>query len=324
MIPGRTLHRFAVHLCTPTTLERVVEPAIADLQKEYAETASTEQTRRAQVLMTGYVAITKVIVMCALNLSATSDDERRAIVRTIVWSFTLTVVFTAALMLPPLSIADGDFSSVFIAGLIPQAMPLATPIGLTFGIAIGLGHRPANRRVAKIVLLCALLASLVSFVTLAWVMPAGNQAYRESIARTAGITGDLIKGTNEMSLSELDRQAAIASAAGNMKGAGGYAWSFHLRFALSAASLVLAGFLLAIAGRSVATRALISLVACFAYWGLILVGEGVAIYSPVAPAFAEIPVAAGAWLPNIVFATTALFMASSSSSRLRGQRGAAQ
>ena len=36
MIPGRALHRLAARLCSAKTLERVVEPAIADLQKEYA------------------------------------------------------------------------------------------------------------------------------------------------------------------------------------------------------------------------------------------------------------------------------------------------
>lgn len=325
MIPGRALHRLALCLCSPKTLERVVEPAIADLQKEYAETEPTEQIRRARALIAGYVAIAKVIAMCALSVSGTTDDERRAIVRTAAWSFTLTVVCTAVLMLPPLSIADGDLSSIFLAGLIPQALPLAIPIGLTFGIAIGLGHRPADRRVAQVVLLCALLATLVSFVTLAWVMPAANQAYRESIARAAGITGELIKGTSEMSFSELDRHVAMASAAGDTRDADGYAWSFHLRFALSAASFVLAGFLLATAVRRVAMRALISLAACFAYWALIFVGEGAAVYSPAAPGFAgSIRVAAGAWLPNIVFAAAALFIASSRSRRCGWDHGPAK
>ena len=36
MMPGRTLHRLATHICSAKTLERIVEPAIADLQKEFA------------------------------------------------------------------------------------------------------------------------------------------------------------------------------------------------------------------------------------------------------------------------------------------------
>jgi lipopolysaccharide export LptBFGC system permease protein LptF len=230
------------------------------------------------------------------------------------WSFTLIVAVTGLLMLPPLSIVEGRLSSIFLAGLIPQAVPLAIPIGLTFGIAFGMAGRTVTRGVTRVILLSALVASLVSFVTLAWVMPAANQAYRESLAERAGVTGQLTKGPNEMTFSELDRHAAIAVAVGNTRRAGSYAWSFHLRFALSAASVVLAGFLFATAVRGAATRGLIALIACLVYWALIFIGEGFAVYSPVAPAFAgTIPAFLGAWLPNIVFAVSTILIVSSRS-----------
>ena len=47
MIPGRVLHRLAARLCCAKTLEHVVEPAIADLQKEYA-------VRRAECVARGF------------------------------------------------------------------------------------------------------------------------------------------------------------------------------------------------------------------------------------------------------------------------------
>jgi hypothetical protein len=37
MMPGRTLHRLATLICDAKSLGRVVEPAIADLQKEHAQ-----------------------------------------------------------------------------------------------------------------------------------------------------------------------------------------------------------------------------------------------------------------------------------------------
>jgi hypothetical protein len=319
MIPGRMLHRLAAHICSAKTLEFSVEPAIADLQCELFSVDQRSVFRRVTVLAGGYAAILKVITMCALSVSVATDDDRRAILRTMAWSLTLTVAVTGLLMLPPLSIVEGRLSSIFLAGLIPQAVPLAIPIGLTFGIAFGMAGRTASRGITRVILLSALLASLVSFVTLAWVMPAGNEAFRESIAQTLGVTVPLTKGPNEMTFSELDREATIALAAGNVRRAGDYAWSFHLRFALSAASVVLAGFLLATAVRAVATRALIALIACFAYWVLIYVGEGLAVYSPIAPAFAgTIPVFVGAWLPNIALIATAILIVTWRSSRLRG------
>src|SRR5688500_839172 len=179
MIPGRTLHRLAARVCSGRTLERVVEPAIADLQKEFLDVNQTNVFRSVTVLVGGYVAILKVIVMCALSVSVATDDDRRAIVRTLAWSLTLTVAVTGLLMWPPLSIVEGRLSSIFVAGLIPQAVPLAIPIGLTFGIALGMAGRTATRGITRVILFSALLASLVSFATLAWVMPAGNEARSE-------------------------------------------------------------------------------------------------------------------------------------------------
>ena len=202
-------------------------------------------------------------------------------------------------------------------GLIPQAVPLAIPLGLTFGIAFGMARRTPTRAITKVILLCAVLGSFVSFAIMGWIMPAANQAFRESVARTKGITGQLLKGPSEMTLSELKREEAIASA-GDVRQADAYAWSFHLRFALSGASVVLAGFLLATAGTSAAARGLISLGACLVYWGLIYTGEWLAVYHAIVPAIA------GAWLPNLVLTAVAIFIASSSSSRLRGPDGATQ
>ncbi|HEY0284933.1 MAG TPA: LptF/LptG family permease [Vicinamibacterales bacterium] len=325
MTPGRTLHRLASRICSAKTLERVVAPAIADLQNEFLAVDQMNVFRCVTVLVGGYVAILKVITMCALSVSVATDEDRLAIIRTMAWSLTLTVAVTGLLMLPPLSIVEGRLSSIFLAGLIPQAVPLAIPIGLAFGIAFGMAGRTASRGIIKIILLTALLGSLISFVTMAWAMPAGNQAFRESVMQAEGLAGPLTKGPSEMTLYELDREAATAAAAGNMRRADGYAWSFHLRFALSAASVVLASFLLATAVRGVATRVLIALMACVAYWALIYVGEGLAVYSPIAPAFAgTISSVAGAWLPNVVFTAFAIVIASSRSSRLRGSTPAAR
>jgi hypothetical protein len=325
MIPGRMLHRVATHVCSAKTIERVVEPAIADLQKEWASSSTADPLRRVWILLAGYCAIVKVIAICALNATSPSGDERRVLVRTLGWSVAMMIAVTGLLMLPPLALVEGGLSAISLAGLIPQALPLAIPIGLTFGIAFGMAGRQFFPTTKRVVLLFALAASLVSFATLAWVMPVANQAYRESVAHAAGVSGPLIKGASEMSLSELDREATIAATAGNASRADHYAWSFHLRFALSTASMVLAAFLFATGGSGAALRGLLAFAACFVYWVLIFVGEGLAVYSPIAPVFAgTIPVFAGAWLPNIVFAASTILIASSRSSRLRGQRGVAR
>src|SRR5688500_2942938 len=51
MLPGRLLHRLAAHICSTNTLERVVEPAIADLQNELFAVYQRNVFRRVTVLV---------------------------------------------------------------------------------------------------------------------------------------------------------------------------------------------------------------------------------------------------------------------------------
>ena len=311
MIPGRALHRLAARICSEKTLERVVEPALADLQKEYRGADASSVWRRAWIVIAGYSAILKAMAICAVSVSVAATDERRALIATLIWSCLIFVAATVLLLLPPLSIVEGKVSSEYLIQLLPQAVPLAIPVGVAFGVAFGMAGRTATRSVTKIILLSAVFASLVSFMTLAWAMPAGNQAYRESVARAAGHSGPLRKGFSEMTLSELDREAVIAASAGDVHLANQFAWSFHFRFALAAANLVLAGFVVVVGSRRVVLRSIGALVLCLAYWALIFTGEFLSVYRTVVPTFA------GAWLPNLVLIATAVVIVSSRSSRLR-------
>jgi hypothetical protein len=317
MIPGRTLHRLAALLCSPKTLERAVEPAIADLQKEYGA-GEGHHARRVWVLLRGYAAILKVIFMCALTVSLPTDEERYLLVRILVWSVALIVVVAALLMLPPLYAFDHSIRGWYAAAtLVPQAVPLAIPIGIAFGMAFGLTAR-LTVGTAKTILLGALAASVLSFGTLAWAMPAGNQAFREIVFRELeardhdGPATGLQKGYNEMTFTELRREIARFSTEGDFRGARRAVFSFHLRFSLAAATLVLAGFLLAAPVNHRALRGFLAFLTCFVYWALLYAGEVLSVHQM------AIPGSAGAWLPNIVLAAAALFFASSSSSRLCG------
>jgi hypothetical protein len=274
MIPGRALHRIAARICSAKTLERVAEAAIADLQKEYAGSADRHLLRRGWILLVGYSAIMKAMGMCALSAGVATEEERSALRKTCAWSLTFMVAATGLLLLPPLwSVERGAGLSSVLVQSIPQAVPLAIPIGLTFGMAVGFAGRSPTRAIAKIVLLMALAASLVNFVTLAWVMPAANQS---------------------MTLSELHREIETATARGDTRSVQLHSWSYHTRFALSVATLVLAAFALATAhcGRG----ALIALAACFGYWGLLYSGHS--LFGSNGHLFAMV----AAWLPNVVFA----------------------
>ena len=303
MMPGRTLHRLATRICSAKTLERVVEPAIADLQKEYA--AADRASRRMQILLSGYFAILKVIAICALSVSTTTPGERQALSRMFGWSVGWIVAISALLTLPPLfnwSMRRWDAAIT----LIPQAVPLAIPMGMAIGIAFGLSARP-GRNIVKVTLLGAVVASVLSFGVLAWVMPAANHAFREMTSRDLRASGyvdemALHKGHNEMTLSELRREEASFAAAGQIRVPRQFAFTFHLRFALAVGTLVLAGLLLAMPFNHRGLRGLVAFAASFGYLALLHAGEALGVSR------ALLPPMAAAWMPNVVLMAFAILI----------------
>lgn len=311
MIPGRTLHRLAAQLCSAKTLERVVEPAIADLQKEYAGVGRA--SRRVWVLLAGYAAILKVITLCAVCVP-TTGDEQRAVARALAWSVTMVLVIVVLLMLPPLyrfPAAMRGWDSAIT--LMPQAVGVAIPLGVAFGIAFGLCARP-TLSIAKIMLVCALAVSVLNFGVLAWAVPMGNHAFREITLRELKSRGFDVpftsptKGYSEMTLSELRSERARFLADGEPRRARQLTFSFHLRFGLAAATLALASLLLAAPVDHRGLRGLLAFVACFVYWVLMLVGE-------LGSRRGYLPQPIGAWLPNLALIASAMLVASS---RIRG------
>ena len=313
MIPGRALYRIASIVCSSTTLDRVIEPAIADLQKEFA--VPTGVFARAWVLVLGYLAIIKVIAICALTVSGTSDVERRALATTAVWSVCLVAAMTALLIVPPYYQFGHQIRGLAAAmTLVPQAAPLSIPIGIAFALAFGFSVRPTWNLV-KGILLGTLAATVLSLYVLVWGMPAGNQAFREIAFRAINPEhhGPVVlqKGHNEMSFSELRREIMRFSASGERREARSAAFRLHLRVALAGASLAVVCLFLAFPLSHRAWRGLLAFVVCFAYWALIFVGEA-------ASSRGYFPPPLGAWLPNIAVIATAILIASSRSSSLRG------
>jgi lipopolysaccharide export LptBFGC system permease protein LptF len=307
MIPGRLVHRVAALVCSKKSLERVIEPAIADLQREYSHAA--DRGARMTNLARGYVSVFRVIAACALDMSDTTFDDRRAVMRTLAWWFGLTCAIVALLCLPPLwtyPIAL-KYPSLAIT-LLPQAAPLAIPVGLAFGIALGVG-RAVTLNAGKMILLAAAMASLLSFGILEWALPASNQVFTDftsQILRSRGYKGPMTgpqKGPNEMRLAELRREIRDAEANGESRRAQRYSLAFYFRFALAGATFTLALFLLTLPANRLLARGLLALGACFSYWMLMYLGELAMVHRYVTPL-------AGAWLPNAALVAAAMLVLS--------------
>ena len=313
MIPGRALHRLAACLCSPNTLERIVEPAVADLQKEYSGASGV--AGRIRILLAGYIAILKVMAMCVGRVSVDTDEDRRHLLTLLSWSAAMVAVFIVLLMVPPV-VAHPKMGWQLATTLVPQALGVAIPIGIAFGIAFGVSGRP-TMNLAKATLLGAVAASALSFVILAWGIPASGDVFRTITFRELrargyeGPTTGLEKGYSEMTLVELRRRIAQFSADGEPRIARRYEFAFHLRFALAAATIALVSVLLAAPVSHRGWRGLLAFGACLAYWALMFTGDVGSRRGYLAPPL-------GAWLPNLVLIGTAIVIASSRSSRLRG------
>ena len=306
MIPGFTLRRLAAQICCAKTLEHVVEPAIADLQREYAGAGGLAS--RVGIVLAGYVAILRVIAICAGSVAVETDEERGTLVRMLEWSATMIAVIALMLMVPPL-FNRPTLGWREATTLVPQAMALAIPIGIAFGLAFGL-RAPLTMNLAKATLLGAIAASALSFVILAWGVPAANEAFRDITFRELrargyeGPAAGLQKGYSEMTLSELRRQAAHFAANGEPGIARLFVFRFHFRFAFAGAALALVSVLLAAPDKHRGFRGVLALAACFVYWVLMIVGE-------IGSRDGYLPQPIGAWLPNLVLIASAIVIASS-------------
>ena len=303
MRPGRALHRLACWLCSAKSLERIVEPAIADLQKEYAD-SNGRALRRGWLLFVGYLAVWRVLVMSASGMFASTSEGKGILIRAVSIAGLSMVAVTVLLMIPPLASWREFVSPIHLALMVPQAVPLAIPIGLVIGLAFGARGRALSGGTTRAILLVAFLSSIVSFATLVWLMPAANQEFRQQVFAAMGNRGTVMKGFSEMSVRELEAEIASAKSLGSERGARRVAWHYHLKLSLAFASFVLAMFALATVGRgSLLSRALI-LLSPVGYWLLLWLGQWLGTSTSTPPSV-------GAWLPNIVFATIALLIASS-------------
>ena len=308
--PGNRLREWAARRCSHTTMERVINPLIADLQAEHhAAIASGRTWKVRRVLIAHYIAFAKVAASCVWEeLMApghpSTISDRLVLLRTAGVALAVVALLTAVLEIPPLLlllaprfIAHRGDPRLFIY-LMPQALGVAIPVGCMVGVLYGLRGTGLSRRVVAIIFTFAVVASLAEFTTMAWAIPAGNQAFRTIVLASDGY--EPIKGDNELTIGELNRR--IDSYRGTpMEGSSlvrRLKYTYHQRWALVGATLVLAMFGAATATRLSSRRLwpfVISPIGLFGYYVLLFLGRAAALNG-------TMPILAAAWLPNAAFA----------------------
>jgi len=291
------------------TMERIIDPLVADLQLEHAESIRRGRVWRSRwVLLSGYVVFLKTIALCGAegaigSLGGGTLDDRLAMSRTLRFSATAIAVTTVAIELMSAGTEVWRYRLRLLVYLIPSALVLAVPMGAIFGILLGLRGRVVSRQSIRGVLACATFSSLACLATMAWIMPLANHEFRQ-LASENDARRVVLKGINELTLGELSQRIDSYRRTGTVTDLpDGYSisgallsYSYHMRWALSWATLVLALFALSVTQRIRAgwTSALAAFGACFSYYVFIWVGRAAALQE-------TLPAVVGAWLPNVVF-----------------------
>ena len=170
---------------------------------------------------------------------------------------------------------------------------MALTIGTALGIVFGLGGIAFSRRAAAGVLALVLIASVISFVNVAWVTPAANQAFRSLMSG-----GQAAPGVAEFSLGQLAREIDVFNHDPAFSRFGyllALLFAYHSRLALSCSPLVFAFFALSIASDGCLRRWTLGIAACLAFLGyyMLLNGGSSWVWNLTMPAVAV------AWLPNL-------------------------
>lgn len=304
--PLDRLRALAARILDPWTMEHVIDPLLADLETECAEA-----NRRGRVwisrwtLIAGHAVFLKTLALCEAHgvitlFSVWSADDMAALKRTLGASTAAIALTTVVLEVPPLlnsPFVISDPKTIFY--LIPQALVLAVPMGLTVGVFYGLRGRIVSLRSRGVVLACAIVCSFACLLMLAWILPWANQEFRQVVFRHgSGQGGVVAKGFNELTLRELSERMAsyrwtrIVDLDSRL-----LAYSYHQRWALSCATVVLAVFALSMAPRMVTGWAVGpgALGTLLIYYVILWSGRAGVLQL-------NLPAFVGAWLPNMLFA----------------------
>jgi hypothetical protein len=305
MTPGTRLRSWAGRLCSPATMQRLIDPVVADLQHEYGTANGDALSRkRGWILLRGYAAFWTMLAMQipmawmgqTMRRLTLSDD--RAAGRGVLSAIVTMIVLTAVLIAAPL-LSEVRPDVVVALLILPQSLPVTLPFSILVGVLAGLRGHPASQRRVRAVLIVGLVGSLTSAAFVGWVVPAANHAYRTTMAGH-----NVVRGPGELRVGALRQQALAIKAEGRLDWAGIALFSFHSRWAMAGAALTFSLFGLGLTALRMTRKATAcgGVVACAVY--LIYFFELASVRPSV---FSAEWVAFGlAWLPNAVMTLTSL------------------
>ena len=281
--PGLRLRGLAARWCSAKTMARVVDPVIADMQLEYEQARSRGQHWRARrIWIASHVALLRAVVKHGgwrgvETLANMHASDWWSAARIGLWVCGAVGAVTLLLIADPVmsEVARRRHDVLQLAvWVVPSTLPIAIPIGLVVGILQALRHGGGTRASRLVIFGLALAMSVTSFALMAWIIPASNQVFRQTVGGSA-----VLKGPNELTLGELgqaigDRKFEREVSTHRYRPV--LAWMYHTRWSLSFAPLLLAAFAIAVTSRVPRWRLARILIACVVigvYWIALWTGE---------------------------------------------------
>lgn len=294
--PGALARALASRYCSATTMRRIVDPAVADLQAEVDEAARSGDRWRARAAwLTGQLALWRALMWhgaCdATALVAEPSADRRLLAKLAGLAGSLAVASAVAFAVAasviiakwrPLPVTPA--SAVLLAAhMIPLVLPIAVALAILW---VRVRDGVSRRRAATSSL--ALGAALTSLAFVGWILPAATRATSrstETIGRAAAPTATLDQQRERARVDEIMGNASARITALND----------NLRWALAAAPLALAVFAIALASnRRRIWRTALGSVASVAYLLVLIVSLQLGVIR-------VLPVPVAVWAPNVLF-----------------------
>jgi lipopolysaccharide export system permease LptF/LptG-like protein len=309
MTKGRRLRQWATRVCSSQTVERLIDPVIADLQHEYERAkANGHALRTAVLLLRGYWAFWTVLTIHVpgrwlhRTLSGFRASHQQSFVRAVVPAAIALITVSAALIVEPARHINqsGIVGTWLLILLLPQSIPFSIPLSIFTGIVWGQRSRPVTRQIRRTAVVLGLAGTLLSASTIVWVVPFANQAFRTIIARRV-----ILEGPGEMSPRELREYALALRSQGRTAKAGDILLSYHARWAIAGAALVFAIFGLGVATLRLGPIATVlvaatSIVVYVSYFDQLGNARSSAVFSHEGLAVTF------AWLPNFLILLTSM------------------
>jgi hypothetical protein len=198
----------AARIMSATTMERLVDPILTDIELESGEHLRRGRVWRARwVVLSGYLGLSKALLFHTVFACAGAcafDDAAARIVRV---SCLASAVITTALVLPPL-FGDRLFTRHpgLAVYLVPQAIPISIPIALSIGIVWSWSQHATARLMVRRLVVISTAGAVISLATMEWLVPAAHDGFLASVTRLRALTGSppiMERGVGERSLSEL-------------------------------------------------------------------------------------------------------------------------